>query len=159
MLRTIALAALIVAVTLPSCAAPKTASTGPFEFIGFSITDTTGGVGLPRMNEICQTDFERTDARMATTKEYIESTNTAVPPMIAWINPVIIGEGPDAGTVLEFSGQLAPANDMNCKGAWREAIGPGLPGQARGMSVELNGSIFHRQCYFIHLVACSATGQ
>ncbi len=158
MLRTIALAALIVAVTLPSCAAPKTASTGPFEFIGFSITDTTGGVGLPRMNEICQTDFERTDARMATTKEYIESTNTAVPPMIAWINPVMIGEGPDAGTVLEFSGLILASATVNCNGAWREETGPGQQGPS-GMSVELNGSIFVRRCYLTHLVACSARGQ
>ena len=74
MLRTIALTALIATLALPAYAAPKGTDTGPLEFIGFSTMDTTGGVGLPRMNEICQIDFGRTDARMATTKEYIEST-------------------------------------------------------------------------------------
>lgn len=153
MSRTIAWAVLIVALALPAYAAPASkTSTGPFEFIEFSTTPTTGGVGLPRMNEICQTDFERTDARMATTKEYIESTNTAVPLMIAWINPVIIG-GPDTGTVLEFSGRILLGKDVNCNGAWRDEP------TGTGMVVDVNGGITNDSCAQSHLVACSARGQ
>ena len=102
------------------------------------------------MNEICQTDFERTDARMATTKEYIESTNIAVPGTPAWINMFIAGVAVDQA--VDFSGKIENPVNLTCV-AWSSSVGN------TGLSVLTDGVIATFACDQPLLVACSARGQ
>ena len=139
-------------------AAPqKAADAKPFVFIGFSInTVASGGVGLPMMNETCQTDFDRLDARIATTKEYIESTNTDFPPVAgpfgaAWIHPIFIAVLAD-GRRMEFTGVITSIS-LDCN-LWTDGtFGP------IGLSVNTSGGIENEFCNETLRVACSARGQ
>ena len=112
------------AVAAPQKSPPTDA---PCRFVGYSSStpaDLVAGTGgLPPLYAACQdpmTGFGP-DARMSTTKEFVESPNIDVPtPVNAWIYPTFIGY--DGTTALDFSGIKGPPDELTC-GAWTSDVG------------------------------------
>ena len=135
-----------VTVVNPITAPVPVTEVGRFVFIGFSTTTVAGNVGLPMMNQVCQNDFSRSDARMSTTKEYILGTITTFPSEHAWIHPFFFDAGAD------FSGIRDGAQSLTCGIGWGSV-------NTSGLAVTASGGIQQLQCGEVLAVSCSATVQ
>ncbi len=81
------LAAISVVFASAGLAAPPTAPSNEFRFIGFSTTPImpAPNVGFPGMHEVCQDDFGNPAARICTSTEYVLSPTAVLPGSRSWI--------------------------------------------------------------------------
>ena len=105
------------------------------------------------MNDACQAespDGFGPDAKMATSQEFLDSPNAAIPEDAdgAWIRPTVVAANADG--VVDVSGTLG-SGSLSCAG-WN--------GSGAGLHVSVTGGISGRSCLVVLAqVACSAPAQ
>ncbi len=102
-------------------AAPPTAPSNEFWFVGFSTTTImpAPNVGFPGMHEVCQDDFGNPDARICTSTEYVLSPTAVLPSSDSWIQY----GGPGGSEIT--------ADGANCEN-WTRSPGTGWTARTDG---------------------------
>jgi hypothetical protein len=132
----------------------------PYRFVGFTIAPLAASVGHQAMHEACQAAMNNPKARLATSKEIIETPNlppfetpnsVAVP--AAWVQPVIVSILPgDPPTFYELSGYSGSGGQgaLSCRAWTTTAVGFGA------LLWVPPGKFGSGQCQFARFAACSA---
>lgn len=133
------------------CAQDETGGSGAnaIEFIGFATTNTfQGDAGLDTLYSECRSHFNRDDARMCFTNEYLSSPNLFGPQIGsgAWILPNVVAQTTD------FSGLFVnSSSDTNCR-SWSSSSSTD-----KGFIVTPRGAIDGQAgCNSFRHVACCA---
>lgn len=145
--------------THPQCSSDGgggTPTSDTYVFAGYSTDLVNGAVGLHGMNGACQDVAEFGDsARIATTKEYLESPNAAPPSSFAWIRPIpqVLGDGLSLSYIDSVMGlSLTSWPNLHCSW-WTQSISSNS-----GYAINPAGGAVLATCNFPRPVACSAPG-
>ena len=126
----------------------------PYRFVGFTIAPLAASVGHQAMHEACQLALNNPAARLATSKEIIETPNMpAINVPAAWVQPVIVSFLPgDPPIFYDLSGYSGSGGQgaLSCRAWTTTAVGFGA------LLWVPPGKFGSGQCQFARFAACSA---